>query len=485
MRNNEREFVVDMGRGDHRVLYVAGRPNWEYKFLHRAVERDDQIHLTALIRLAKREPKFEWRGRAGETSNPLFRGFRGEAGEETAYDKPVLQRLNTRDPAELRDGFPKDRESLFPAYDAIILDDVEAGFFTAEQLNLLESFVSRRGGALLMLGGQESLQLGNYQRTPMERLLPVYLDGDKGENAAPVSLRLTREGFLEPWVRLRLTEAEEEKRIGHLPAFQSFNRIRSVKPGATVLANAVSESGQESPALVVQTFGEGRAGALMIADVWRWGMEDAGQRKDMETWWRQVIRWLVSDVPGFVQVTTAPPAAHADEPASRRIEVRIKNPSWRPEENATVALEVGRPGAKPDDPGIAKLLAEPSLDEPGLFTADFAAPGPGAWQARAVVTGDDGRALGESSAGWAWTPAVEEFASLVPERAGLEELARRTGGKMLTWNGLDGFAHDASRMEVPVAETISTPAWHQPGWFLLVIVLAGAEWGIRRWKGLA
>jgi len=256
-RNNARDFVVDMGRGDYRVLYVSGRPNWEYKFLHRSVERDEEIQLVGLLRLAKREPKFQWRGRAGETSNPLFRGFQGAESEgEVTYDKPVLQRLNIRDPAELRDGFPKERETLFPDYDAIIIDDLEAAFFTADQLNLLETFVARRGGALLMLGGQESLQLGGYERTPMERLLPVYLDESSlGETALPASLRLTREGFLEPWVRLRLTQDEEENRLGYLPAFQSINHVRSVKPGATILATAVTESGDESPALAVQSFG--------------------------------------------------------------------------------------------------------------------------------------------------------------------------------------------------------------------------------------
>src|SRR5688572_1743052 len=36
--NNERIVTVDRGRGPHRILYVSGRPNWEYKFLKRAVD---------------------------------------------------------------------------------------------------------------------------------------------------------------------------------------------------------------------------------------------------------------------------------------------------------------------------------------------------------------------------------------------------------------------------------------------------------------
>src|SRR5581483_8379933 len=94
--NNRRMIVVDRGQEPLRVLYVSGRPNWEYKFLHRAVEEDPQVQLVALIRIARREPKFEFKGRAGESSNPLFRGFGRKDEEMARYDQPVLIRLNTK-----------------------------------------------------------------------------------------------------------------------------------------------------------------------------------------------------------------------------------------------------------------------------------------------------------------------------------------------------------------------------------------------------
>ena len=84
--------MVDRGLGTHRILYVAGRPNWEFKFLNRALTDDEQIQLVGLIRIAKREKKFEFVGRQGEQSNPLFRGS-GLTNENTErYDQPVLVR---------------------------------------------------------------------------------------------------------------------------------------------------------------------------------------------------------------------------------------------------------------------------------------------------------------------------------------------------------------------------------------------------------
>ena len=176
MANNESIVTVDRGKGPYRVLYVSGRPNWEYKFLRRALEGEEQTQLVALIRIAKREPKFEFRGRAGESSNPLFRGFGNQSKEEIErYDQPVMVRLGTEDANELSGGFPKTAEELF-RYRAIIVDDVEAEFFTSAQMSLLQKFVSERGAGFLMLGGAESFGDGNYARTAIGEMLPVYLD---------------------------------------------------------------------------------------------------------------------------------------------------------------------------------------------------------------------------------------------------------------------------------------------------------------------
>ena len=50
LANNSRMFVVDRGQEPFRILYVSGRPNWEYKFLNRALQEDSQLQMVALIR---------------------------------------------------------------------------------------------------------------------------------------------------------------------------------------------------------------------------------------------------------------------------------------------------------------------------------------------------------------------------------------------------------------------------------------------------
>ena len=122
---------------------------------------------------------------------------------------------------ELRDGFPKTADELY-RYHAIILDDLEAAFFTPDQLALLRNFVSQRGGGLLMLGGPDSFVSGKYDRTPVGELLPVYLNrSEPVREEQEYRLALTREGWLQPWVRLRKTAEEDGQRLAAMVPFDT------------------------------------------------------------------------------------------------------------------------------------------------------------------------------------------------------------------------------------------------------------------------
>lgn len=475
--NNERLIAIDRGQGPYRVLYVSGRPNWEYKFLRRALAGDPEVQLPSLVRIAKREPKFEWRGRVGESSNPLFRGF-GDQASAQRYDQPVLIRLGTKDAKELAEGFPKSADALFGEYRAVVLDDLEAAFFTQEQMNLLERFVAERGGALLMLGGQESFQAGGYEHTPIGRLLPVHLDRIGAvEPMRNGRLDLSREGWLEPWTRLRAGQDEEERRLAAMPGFYSVNPVLSVKPGASVLAT-VATTHATHPALVAQRFGEGRSVALTVGDIWRWGLGDAAAMKDQERFWRQLMRWLVVDVPDRVELAVLP------RTASVQLAVRVREADFRPMDDALVAFEVAGPGGSK-----VRLPAEPSLSEAGLFEAEFFPKEAGAWRVQATVT----RAADETlpafdavkQSGWAWQPEVKEWARLEPDRAGLQKLAEASGGRLLELGEVGQLPELLRAIEVPVQEVISRPLWHAPWAFALLLGLLGAEWWLRRKGGLA
>jgi uncharacterized membrane protein len=496
LANNSRVLVVDRGQGPYRVLYVAGRPIWEYKFLHRALDEDDQLQLVALIRIAKREPKFDFRGRKGETSNPLFRGFDNQAKEETeSYDQPVLVRLNTRDAAELIGGFPKTAEELY-GYQAVVIDHLEAEFFTRDQMVLLQKFVSERGGGLLMLGGAESFHEGAYDRTPVGDMLPVYLD--HVPNSAPLEnprLTLTHEGWLQPWARLRATEADEKVRIDAMPPFQVFNLVRELKPGASAIATVQDDKGRQYPALAVQRFGGGRVGALMIGDLWRWGFLNETAHKDMDKAWRQMFRWLVADVPRRVELTVEPKSDDANQTVL--LQVRARDKAYQPMDNVSVVLTVRSITNHLDHTnGVAiekletavtpvRLTTEPSSTEPGLYEASYVPRESGAYLAETIATDSAGAEIGRAQAAWTADPAADEFRSLKPNRPLMAQLARQTGGEVVSADKLDQFAAGLPNKQAPITESWTRPLWHQPAVFLLALACFVIEWGLRRSRGLA
>jgi len=491
--NNSRMVVVDRGEGPYRILYVSGRPNWEFKFLNRAMSEDSEVQLVGLIRLALREPKFEFKGRRGEESNPLFRGFDLKTEDTERYDQPVLIRFNTRDEIELQGGFPKTPEDLFP-YHAVIVDDLEASFFTQDQMLLLHRYVSERGGALLMLGGPNSFQAGDYARTPVGDMLPIYLDEPMFSTVpGPFTFSLTRDGWLQPWARLRTTESEERARLDHMPPFKVLHPVRNIKPGATVVGTVSDPGGNIRPGLAVQRFGRGRVAAMLVGDVWRWGMKEEEAMNDMALAWRQMMRQLIVDVPDFTTLRARDQADSALQAV--RLEVEPRDQAFHPLENAQVQLKIratlpdreatADPDASTTTNATLTTEVDPALDRVGIYETSFVPRETGAYLAEAVVQDESGVERGRARTGWTANPAAREFASLPPNRPLLEQVARQTGGRIVAASDLASFAATLPFAEAPVTESWSLPLWHKAAVMLFALACFAGEWGLRRWRGLA
>jgi uncharacterized membrane protein len=481
--NNRRLVAVDRGGGPYRILYVSGRPNWEFKFLRRALADDKDLELVGLIRIAKRQPKFSFRSRDSGSSNQLYDGFENPDGDAAeSYDEPVIVRMGAADENELRDGFPCTAEDLY-RYDALVLDDIEAESFTQDQLSLIDDFVSRRGGGLLMMGGAESFVAGKYRRTPVADALPVYVDATDDGSAPPPDqdfrLALTREGWLEPWVRLRKTEPEDRERLAAMPPFRIVNGVGRLKPGATVMADVLDDDGTKYPALVSQRYGRGRSAALVIGDFWHWALRRQHEQDDDQVKaWRQMVRWLVGDVPQRVDVEVQ---AAADSAAGAVVLLtRVRDERFLPLDNAEVKVRITTA-----DGGEITLDAEPSPNEAGAYVATHVPRIPGAYRAMASVTAPDGSAVGERETGWAAQPLADEFNRLTPNRELLAEIAAKTKGEVVELEDLDTFVTSLENRDAPITEPWTRPLWHHPLFFLITIGCLAGEWGLRRWKGLA
>ncbi len=476
--NNQRLVAVHRNHGPYRILYVAGRPNWEYKFIRRALDADDEIQLVGLLRIANKEPKFSFRDSKVSSANSLFAGLGDEEEAAEQYDEPVILRLGIRESEELSSGFPDTAEELF-AYHGVILDDLETEFFTQDQMLLLRRFVAERGGGLMMLGGQESFRGETFANSPLGDLSPVYTaprDGRTGDEA--LRFELTREGLLQPWARLRETEAAEASRLKDIAPLRTASTVGGVKPGASTLAKATTGDGQSVPALVVQRFGNGRSVAVPLGDLWRWSMHrDQKDREDPEQAWRQWMRWLVGEVPKRTEISVDV-SRDASQPA--KISVFVRDEMFQPLDNADVQLDI-----QPLSGTLTTIKATADPQRPGFYVADYWTKQTDAFRVTAKVAGNDGATLPSDTTGWVSEPQAAEFERLETNHSLLEQIAEQTGGRVVRDNELDEFSEQLPRQKVPVSQSWVYPIWHRPWVMLLAIGCLCGEWGLRRWKGLA
>jgi len=447
--NNARDALVTVTDGAEKILYVEGEPRFELKFIRRAVRDDENLRLVALQRTA--ENKF--------------------------------LRLGVEDSLELVAGFPKTREELF-GYRAVILGSVEASFFTLEQLRMLADFVGERGGGLLLLGGRSAFAEGGYAETPLADVMPVEVtrSGEhREEYFAELNVSPTAAGALHPATQIGASEQASVDRWKTMPALTTVNRIGRVKPGATALLvghDTSSSGGERQIVLAHQRYGRGKAIAFPVQDSWVWQMHATMAVDDVahETFWRQMLRWLVSNVPERVTMIAPDHVAPGEIVAVR---AQVNNESFLAVNGAAVRANVIGPDGAPLD-----VPFEWIVDKDGEYRGSFAAGKPGLYRIRLSATVGDSVITGGENYIVAHDIQQEMFGA-AQRPALLERIARETGGRYYTPQNAEAIARDMIYTSSGTTVSEQLDLWDMPIMFIALMGLIAAEWMLRRKWGLA
>ncbi len=450
--NNARVALVEVWDNRRKVLYFEGTPRPELKFLRRAVKQDANLQVVVLLRTA--DEKF-WRG-------------------------------DVDDAEELAGGFPSTREELF-AYSGLVLGDVEASFFTHDQLQMMADFVGQRGGGLLVLGGHRALAEGGYAGTPLADALPVVLDpGVEPGELVEVHARVTPAGRRHPAMRIAGDESSSADRWTTLPPVTSVNRVEGVKPGAvTLLRGEPVGGGSERVLLAHQRYGRGTAIAFPVQDSWLWQMHADIPLEDEthETLWRQLLRWLVHDVPGRVRLDLPEESIPPGEAVT--IQAEVEDERFLRVNGAEVVARVTGPSGVPEE-----VPLEWTVEADGEYEGRFVPDEEGLYQVEAVATlpgvaGDPGVTPLQGMAHFrAGAPEREPFGA-GRRTALLERIASETGGRFYTADNVDALPEEIRFTESGDTVQEEQPLWDMPVLFILLGLLLSTEWGYRRWRGLA
>jgi uncharacterized membrane protein len=476
-QNNEARFVIDNREVEHRILYFTGRPNWEGKFFRRAMSEDDTLSIMNLIRISKAETKFEYKGDRTEMSNPLFEGFVHDKESQPRYDESVFIRLGTK-ATELADGYPTKPEDLFP-FDLVVLGDVEHDFFSLKHLELTRDFVERRGGALLLLGGPHSFAEGQYGGSALERMMPFVLRGTIDSDAAAAeafSVKPTPDGLFSGVLAIDANPEANTAKWNLMPVLHGLNRFALVRPGATILANADTGTGEDVPWLAVQRYGEGKCAALATGETWQWQMQNDLNDSTYESLWRQTVRYLVKDVPDQVMLRAKDDNYEVDREMA--LEVLVRDREYDPAEGLRVTANVRPPSGKE-----MSVPVDESIQESGVYSVKYEPEAIGMHLITVSALDDRDETVGTMDEAFLVAPDNREFHNPKLDREFLASISDRSGGYTYETDDFASIADDIPWEPSKHAERVRIHLWHIPAFFAVLAILFGAEWYLRRRKG--
>ena len=476
-QNNAQQALVVVRDRREKILYVEGEPRSEMAFIRRAVANDSNLQLVTLQR----------------TAENTFQRFDVDNGEELAG------------------GFPKTREELF-RYRGIVLGSVDASLFTRDQLQMLADFVGVRGGGLLLLGGRHAFGEGGYAGTPLAPAMPVVIGGEAVPDSltflADIKPELTPAGAASAATQIAGTEQKSSDRWKTLPPVTSVNFIRGIKPGAVILVNGVVPSDgrvesapvavrrYEQPVLAYQRYGKGLSIALPIQDTHLWQMDPNTPVDDQTfvTFWRQLLRWLTSDVPNRITVASASDVTGVRDPVALTAEVA--DSAFVMRNDARVVAHLTAPSGATRD-----LPMEWAVDRDGEYRATFTPEEAGNYEVVAEVDpgasasgGSATRASADTTRGRrsdatyvrvnAASESSREFVDAEMRASLLQRIARETGGRFYTPANVASLPEDIALSKRGVTVVNQMDLWDMPFIFLLLLGLVCAEWAYRKKRGL-
>jgi hypothetical protein len=344
---------------------------------------------------------------------------------------------------------------------------------------MLEEFVSKRGGGLLMLGGVNSFNVGGYGGTPVANALPVEL----APRSVPYDLRefrvrVAENGVTHPVMHQSSDAVTNVNIWNSVSPLLGHNPVKGLKPGAVALLESVDT---HEPVLAVQNYGAGRTAAFTTGGSWFWRMDREIGDKLHERFWRQLIRWLSVGAQTQLTVQTDKDTYLPTEPVLLQTTVLGRN--LEPVNDAIVTARVESPF------GVAQeVRLDWILSEEGVYQGRFLPHDQGEYKVTYRIQNPKDGSVEESHSRFGVREAYTEFTRPWQNQPLLKELAERTDGKYYD-------AASAAKLTEEIAKQLAAAAdaqgevrnhslWDLPLPFAMLLGLLLTEWQLRRRAGL-
>lgn len=463
--NNSARFAVTVVDDKARVLLVDGESRWEFRFLHRALDRDERIEASSVV-----------------------------------YDQPYIGQLNSPYFArelKLPANLDNIEQTPLADVDVIVIGDLPPSKLNHEFLLVLEKYVSELGGTVVFQAGKKYMPLA-YDSEVLARLLPIKnasevnkrgIDqtGPPGERGA--HLFLTAEALDEAMFQFVDEPFENRRYWSRLPG-HNWLVVAEAKPAATVFAcvfdperNNGLEFERKNALIAHQYFGFGQVMWIGIDSTWRWRFRSGDQYH--HRFWGQLARWAASNkaTAGNDQVRLKLSATELGEGDDLEVTAMWSRAQIvrEPDSKATIVV------TQIDDSGESKVFSEFDLrPEEGRIrahTGRLAALPPGSFRVELKI---NGQAPKEPIVAHFFVDEEKslELSDVSCNRDLLQQIAEASGGRVFNADEVDQLP-ELFRTEAETESKVSeTPLWNHWSMLMVFFGLMTLEWIIRKLAGL-
>ena len=437
-------FLIQVLEPGNRVLYVQNALGFDFKYLRQALVGDRNLQLITYVRWA---------------DNRLVL-MPGQDQDKLIQKKPL-----------------EFSQTELAKYSVILLGDLPPDVLTTADWQALHDFVDR-GGALVLLGGANSLGTTALMQTPLRDLLPVILGAATEYREGKFPVEITESGLHHP------VFGQMFAKISDLPPLLTCDLADGVVPTAEVLVQA-NAGGMKFPLVVARRFGQGRVVAVMTDTIWRWRLAAkswVAERSPYDTFWVQLMDWLIPKEQNRQEenrldlVSDRSNYLTGEKPEMRAILTQSSPDAKRP---ATVALHVHTPDEKTFEYALqpAMLPMSDGRQVPGYrAVVDLYLPGIYKANASAEIGGTNVEAQTKFVA----TRPVTEITGKPINRELLIRLAETSHGKFLPLGEWNDWGKSLHVEEQHFSRTQLLDLWNNPILLGLLMLLLASDWVVRK-----
>ena len=265
-----------------------------------------------------------------------------------------------------------------------------------------------------------------------------------------------------------------------MPLWSRSFTLLQPKPGATTLVTANTTN---APIILYQRSGNGKSLLIATDELWRWSLhaklsEDDPLRTDAyERFWAQTVRWLATATDAK-QVTLSLGQAEFEAGDVAEVSVRVYDTGFLPIADAVVQLTATDP-----DGNTSAVPVTASATTPGHYQARLLLNRVGTYRLQVEATAR-GVSLGQDEATLDVSVPRLEFERVARNDALLKALADASSGKFVEPDEASSLIPLLQESEETREVKVREALWDHPLVLMAIVLLLGAEWVLRKRRGL-